>query len=96
MLENYLRTFTKNSIKFLLKNARLKTLNQMKLILFISWLAFVSCTALDERFMLDDEPADLVVETDNGPLEAYKASDDHLQWAALGRIRLVKKDNTFN
>jgi hypothetical protein len=68
-------------------------LNSIVLILFISGLAFVSCTALDERFMLDN-PADLVVETDNGPLEAYKSSDNHLQWAALGRIRLVKKDNS--
>jgi hypothetical protein len=62
----------------------------MKLILIISWIALASCTALDERFMLDDL-ADLVVETDDGPLEAYKASGDDLQWAVLERARLMKK-----
>jgi hypothetical protein len=65
-------------------------LNSIELILFISWLAFVRCTVLDE--MLDD-PAYLVVKTDNGQLEAYKANGNDSQWAALGRIRLAKKDN---
>jgi WD40 repeat protein len=60
------------------------------------------CVPLDERFKLDnpfelDNPFDLVVETEYGPLEAYKSTmsiANVLRWMALGRARLVKKDNS--
>jgi hypothetical protein len=69
----------------------------MKLILIISWLAFVSCTFdPDERFMLD-APADLVVTSNDGSsLEAYKAIGHVLQWAVLERARLIKKNPTMS